>query len=831
MVFRATNPSTTTLPPPDFSPNFFASNDAMDDFDSRLDRILDKWFDRILERTEKRLATPTPTTCSTECQSRDTTTSTSAFTIDTAPTSATAIVDVVHVLAAPAASDGTLDGDTISGAASTPTTCSTGGTVGDDPGTVFLIPRSVAASFTEPPELSRAQLGLDNLAPIACSMKCLVDTNATPSRQLQAAAPALIHELRVLRPAPWPSFKCHSRAADTTKPLSWLSYMWRMGPVQKDSCPQSEIKALVSNMPMVCGNRSSSHGYISGNILLSPSGIWCLRALFLSPMSCWPDIQYVQHTNAVLEAPLCPERHNIRICRRGDAPSFLLPDLLEEKLNGNPKYSLTITSSENGYKLLNKSLVIWRTSAVCILFCCSAQFQWKVAWLFYHLSNCCPVTQLRLLVSVNYFTLIYGVDTYNMSKLIGITSEDDTMYGVAFTSSFLHGKSLARYLCSTCALASMMQFLSGVWIICGPPICTKVQTFHCYLYQHEVQFRASTLDCSLGKAIEMLVLLSSFILHLLQLVGGCESYELHSPWDPGDLTDGMVGYWNPACKQEPFQGGRNRIIWILLLHTVTTTFETRPSQRRELFQHREQGDIFSEISHLVGSEKSNIHVSRSSFDSGNSLQTCFCLGMMCSTRYQNTTHLVHQDVHTSISMVEGKKLFSGDELGLAWALVEHSVFVDNLLVVPSMVWHTRCLQFEIDRPHECWAFFHPNFPWHPYTHDWTVRKLMAVTRVGPLNSVPISSKETRTWAGANVWTCNSCHLALLYYNKVSYGLDARVRKCPGTITIDVLVQSGTLDAFHLLLVLHSIQNKWDLVLLLETCCSLKLSAHVSLAIF
>jgi hypothetical protein len=71
------------------------------------------------------------------------------------------------------------------------------------------------------------------------------------------------------------------------------------------------------------------------------------------------------------------------------------------------------------------------------------------------------------------------------------------------------------------------------------------------------------------------------------------SYKLH-----GILVTSCTSW--PAAeihlvKQELFQGGRNRTVWILQSHAATTTHETRPSQCRELFQHKEQGDIFNEI--------------------------------------------------------------------------------------------------------------------------------------------------------------------------------------------------------------------------------------------
>lgn len=74
---------------------------------------------------------PTPTRCSTEGPSSDASELRSA----TAPTAPSATVNIIRVLAA--ASDGTHDGQTISGATSTPAICSTGGMVlgtgGDNP--------------------------------------------------------------------------------------------------------------------------------------------------------------------------------------------------------------------------------------------------------------------------------------------------------------------------------------------------------------------------------------------------------------------------------------------------------------------------------------------------------------------------------------------------------------------------------------------------------------------------------------------------------------------------------------------------------------------------
>ncbi|XP_037461743.1 uncharacterized protein LOC119332694 [Triticum dicoccoides] len=85
-----------------------------------------------------------------------------------------------------------------------------------------------------------------------------------------------------------------------------------------------------------------------------------------------------------------------------------LAELLKENFNEMPKCSVTPISCESGCKLHNTSFFIWRTSAVCLLLCCYDQFQWKLAGLCYHLSNCCPVTLLGLPVSANCLTRRYA---------------------------------------------------------------------------------------------------------------------------------------------------------------------------------------------------------------------------------------------------------------------------------------------------------------------------------------------------------------------------------------------------------------------------------------
>lgn len=42
----------------------------------------------------------------------------------------------------------------------------------------------------------------------------------------------------------------------------------------------------------------------------------------------------------------------------------------------------------------------------CIFLCCSARFQWKVAWLFYHLHDCYLVALLRPPMPIKYFTQV-----------------------------------------------------------------------------------------------------------------------------------------------------------------------------------------------------------------------------------------------------------------------------------------------------------------------------------------------------------------------------------------------------------------------------------------
>lgn len=188
---------------------------------------------------------------------------------------------------------------------------------------------------------------------------------------------------------------------------------------------------------------------------------------------------------------------------------------------------------------------------------------------------------------------------------------------------------------------------------------------------------------------------------------------------------------------------------------------------------------------FVDSEKSEIPTSRSSLGSNNSRQTELC------TRKTSITS--NQVVHVNISMVQDKKLVSGDELGFACLSVEQTIFVDYLLAAPSMVWHTRCLNPETDRPYESWLFFQPNSPGSPWDLDCTVRKLLVSTGI-PNRSAPFNSKEARAWTSASMWICKCCHLALLYYNKMRYSLNARVLCRSNTPTRDVVVQAGCVSS-------------------------------------
>lgn len=277
-----------------------------------------------------------------------------------------------------------------------------------------------------------------------------------------------------------------------------------------------------------------------------------------------------------------------------------LAELLEEKLNEMPKCSVTPISCESGYKLHNTSFFIWRTSAVCVLLCCDDQFQWKLAGLFYHLSNCCTVTLLRLPVSANCLTLMYAAHK-NQIYYMKLSHSNHCQEGInlkveqiwcAITSNTLDayprgGEDHAReslFNLELGVVSSTSSFLLDAYVCSGELIqpmskdfscmCFRrdayiqVQTFRWYVSQPEVQFRASELDCILGKSTKMLELLPTSILQKLQYVGGDKNCGLQTPWNPGDLIYVVVGYWYwiTTYEQKPFQGGRYVIALAILIY-------------------------------------------------------------------------------------------------------------------------------------------------------------------------------------------------------------------------------------------------------------------------
>ncbi|XP_044425116.1 uncharacterized protein [Triticum aestivum] len=159
----------------------------------------------IIEEAAEVVLSATSSSCSllhamwsTEYPSQKGATLASVFTPAATPTSLTATVVVVPLLAAPAASGGTLDSSHN----------------GSGLGMLPLTPWSVSASFTESPGLWPAQLCwlsvllvLDTKSSSRCSTTCLINhTELFMYMSIVYVIPSIMRPRQGLRPRPWPSF-------------------------------------------------------------------------------------------------------------------------------------------------------------------------------------------------------------------------------------------------------------------------------------------------------------------------------------------------------------------------------------------------------------------------------------------------------------------------------------------------------------------------------------------------------------------------------------------------------------------------------------------------
>ena len=165
---------------------------------------LDKGSEVVLP-TSTDFITIAPATCSTEGLSRDTTESRSAPVPTMASTVHTAIVNIVPVLAAPAASDGTLDGPDTSGVASTPATCSMvclhQHRVADP---YWLRPRHQLRLSTSSTPTTKLPRPTPTVASRRCQRQRAQSVTRTPCSHLWVTPPWNFYGEWLLRPSPCP---------------------------------------------------------------------------------------------------------------------------------------------------------------------------------------------------------------------------------------------------------------------------------------------------------------------------------------------------------------------------------------------------------------------------------------------------------------------------------------------------------------------------------------------------------------------------------------------------------------------------------------------------
>lgn len=175
----------------------------------------------------------------------------------------------------------------------TPTTCSTKCPSRDATSSTSLFtlgttPMSAAATIDVTPVLAASVVTNDF---------------TTPSRLLQAAAPAPIHELKVLRPLPWPSFKC-----------SQVSTLWQLENfmnhtkvpsvgiiVQKNNCSKHLVSQavgrclfMIRHMEQFLGDELLCDG---PKIILSVWPLECLQSLQPEP----PWLSILTHVGIEVE--------------------------------------------------------------------------------------------------------------------------------------------------------------------------------------------------------------------------------------------------------------------------------------------------------------------------------------------------------------------------------------------------------------------------------------------------------------------------------------------------------------------------------------------------
>ena len=122
---------------------------------------------------------------------------------------------------------------------------------------------------------------------------------------------------------------------------------------------------------------------------------------------------------------------------------------------------------------------------------------------------------------------------------------------------------LASYICSTCALTSLMHYLFEAWLAYATPICTQLRmekpmasselnqwmTIH-FLYE------TWELDCRLDKFIELRGFLLPFYCQSCKSTRSGKICVSSVPDDLGSFTVIQEGYGTSASDRGTFQGGR-----------------------------------------------------------------------------------------------------------------------------------------------------------------------------------------------------------------------------------------------------------------------------------